>query len=120
VADFVFSKSGGMHLTGFSRGDSCAQIFEGFSDPLIPAELAGLSVFDDAIEIGESIGVLSKKLFQLVFQSRSPSIGVNANGPETGLLFDRLPKLLGNPKNVLAHEGAEGKPIGQDSETLAG
>lgn len=103
----------------FSGRNSCAQVCQGFFDPLVPAQLTGLVICNDSVETGESMTLISKEFFQLVLQSGSCGIGMNADGPEPEFFSDRLPKLLRNPKDVVAHERAAGEAIGQNPETLA-
>lgn len=104
----------------FFRRESKAQVCPNFSELLSPAEPGWLVIGNHSVESGELTSVFCEKSLQLALESGSCGIGMNADGPEPGLFSDRLPKLLWNPEDVVAHDGAVGETIGQDSETLGG
>lgn len=47
-------------------------------------------------------------------------VGVNADGPEPGLLRDRLPELLGYPEDLVLREGPASESVGQYVQALCG
>ena len=64
--------------------------------------------------------VFREEPLQPLFEARKGGVGVDADGPEPGLLRDRLPELLWNPEDFAFNEGTAGKSVGQNAKALFG
>ena len=107
-----------MEHASFRRGDLNALKREDLGEPFTRTQLAGF-LRNDVVEASEVLRMIGKEVFQLVFQARALRCWCGCRWSRVPLFLDRLPKLLRNPEDVVAHERPAGETIGQDSESLA-
>ncbi len=89
-------------------------------DLLTPTEGVGWVACDHLNEAGELAGMPGQEFIEALLEAGRGSVGVDTDGPEPGLLRDRLPELLRNREDSILGEGTVRESVGQDAQTLFG
>ena len=87
-------------------------------DPLPPVEAAGWCFCNDHVEGSDICCVFREEFLEPIFEVGKGCIGVDADGPEPGLLCEWLPELLRNPEDVLLCKGPARESVGQNPKAL--